>query len=65
MKELHVSEKYTLSIREAAQYFGIGERKLRALAHQNNYDGFAVYNGNRLLIIRTKFEQFLAKTSAI
>ena len=60
-----LNEKYTLTIREASEYFGIGERKIRTLARLNNYGGFAIFNGNRVLIIRTKFEEFLANTSAI
>lgn len=59
-----LNEKYTLTIREASEYFGIGERKIRMLA-RFNYGGFAILNGNRVLIIRTIFEQFLANTSAI
>lgn len=61
---LPVSEKYTLSINEAAQYFGIGINKMRRLAEENLGD-FAVYSGNRYLIIRSKLEEFLQKTSSI
>ncbi len=59
-----VSEKYMLTIREASIYFSIGEKKLRRLAEEHTGD-FAVINGNRYLIIRTKFEQFLLETSTI
>lgn len=59
-----VSEKYTLSVIEAAQYFGIGINKMRRLAEENLGD-FAVYSGNRYLIIRSKLEEFLQKTSSI
>ncbi|WP_303834015.1 excisionase [Ruminococcus flavefaciens] len=45
-------------------YFSIGEKKLRRLAEEHTGD-FAVINGNRYLIIRTKFEQFLLETSTI
>jgi excisionase family DNA binding protein len=62
--KLLVSEKYTLSINEAAQYFGIGINKMRRLAEENLGD-FAVYSGNRYLIIRSKLEEFLQKTSSI
>ena len=61
---LPVSEKYTLSINEAAQYFGIGINKMRRLAEEN-LGVFAVYSGNRYLIIRSKLEEFLQKTSSI
>ncbi len=65
MKEkLPVSEKYSLSIKEAADYFSIGIKKMRRLA-EDNLDDFAVYSGNRYIIIREKFEKYLERTSAI
>ena len=59
-----VGDKYMLTIKEASNYFSIGEKKLRRLAEEHTGD-FAVINGNRYLIIRTKFEQFLLETSTI
>ena len=61
---LPVSEKYTLSINEAAQYFGIGINKMRRLAEEN-LGVFAVYSGNRYLIIRCKYEEYLQKNQLI
>ena len=59
-----IGEKYTLTLREASVYFGIGEKKIRRLVE--DYDGvFALRNGNRFLVIRPKFEQFLCETSTI
>ncbi|MBR3244601.1 MAG: excisionase family DNA-binding protein [Parasporobacterium sp.] len=57
-------EKYSLSLQEAAQYFSIGEKKLRKMAEEN-MGRFAVYNGNRFLILRDKFEAYLSQCSAI
>ena len=62
--ELAASEKYSLSIREAAAYFSIDTKKMRRLAEDNLGD-FAVYSGNRYIIIRSKFEEYLQRTSAI
>ncbi len=59
-----VSEKYMLTIKEAAVYFSIGTKKMRRLA-EDNLGRFAVYSGNRYLIIRTKFEKFVEESSAI
>ena len=64
MSNIPISEKYTLSIKEAAAYFGIGIKKMRRLA-EDHTDTFAVLSGNRYLIIRTKFEEFLQETSTI
>ena len=63
-QKIPVNEKYMFSINEAAQYFNIGVRKMRRLA-EDNLGVFAVYSGNRYLIIRCKFEEFLQKTSSI
>ena len=59
-----VSEKYMLTISEASRYYSIGVKRLRMIAEQHIGD-FAVYNGNKYLIIREKFEAFLSQTSAI
>ena len=59
-----VSEKYMLTIREASVYFNIGIKKMRRLA-EDNAGRFAVFSGNRYLIIRTKFEKFVEECSAI
>lgn len=61
---MEISKKYTLTIREAVAYFNIGEKKMRRLA-EAHLDDFARLNGNRYLIIRTKFEQFLCDTSTL
>lgn len=66
---LPIGEKYLLSIKEAASYFNIGEKKLRRLAEDNQGcladRRFSIYNGNHVLIICTKFERFIEETSAI
>ena len=59
-----LSEKYALTIKEAAVYFNIGNKKMRRLA-EDNLGRFAVVSGNRFLIIRPKFEQFLAQSTTI
>ena len=64
MYDLPLSEKYTLSIKEAAVYFNIGIKKMRRLAEEN-MGVFALVSGNRYLIIRTKFEEYLQNNSTI
>ena len=59
-----VREKYMLTIKEASEYFSIGTKKMRRLA-EDNLGRFAVYSGNRYLIIRTKFENFVDESSSI
>lgn len=53
-----ISEKYMLTIYEASVYFNIGVKKLRRMA-ENNEGRFAFYMGNRYLIVRTKFENYI------
>lgn len=64
MKEMTTGEKYLLTIKEAGEYFNIGVKKMRRLAEEN-LGVFSVYSGNRYLINRTKFEEFLCNTSTI
>ena len=61
---LPLGEKYALTIKEAAIYFNIGNKKLRRLAEEN-LGRFALESGNRFLIIRPKFEQFLDQSTSI
>lgn len=45
-----VSEKYTLTIKETAAYFNIGEKKMRRLALENT-GRFSVMSGNRYVLV--------------
>lgn len=54
-----VSEKYVLTIKEAARYFGIGENKLRRLAAGKPIASWVILNGNRILIKRRQLEKIL------
>lgn len=63
--DIPVSEKYALSIEEAARYFNIGENKLRRLAAEKPTAGWVILNGNRILIKRRLFEKMLDGTDVI
>ena len=52
-------EKYTMTIEEAAQYFRIGENKLRKLAEEQPPPDWVIMNGNRIQIKRKLFEKFI------
>ena len=62
--DLPISEKFSLSVKEAAAYFNIGMTKIRKLGEEN-LDSFGVLSGNRVLIIREKFEEFLQNSQII
>lgn len=57
--------KYALTIDEAKEYFGIGEKKLRWLLVEHSDADFVLHNGTKSLIKRDKFEEFLGVTNAI
>ena len=49
-EQLTIWEKYPLTVEEAAQYFQIGETKLRRLIEQNPDDEYFHINGNRVSV---------------
>lgn len=59
VNEIPVWEKYTLSIEEAAEYFRIGQRRLRQLVADNPEADFILTNGNRVQIKRKLFERYI------
>ncbi len=58
-------ERYTLTIEEAAQYFRIGEAKLRALTKTHPNANFLLWNGNRPQFKRVLFEKYVDALEAI
>lgn len=52
-----INQKYLLTVREAAEYFGIGIKAMRRMA-ENNEGGFALYRGNKYLICRPAMEEY-------
>ena len=60
-----ISEAYTLSIEEAAEYFGIGQTRLRRLIKLNPGADYLISIGNRTRIKRVKFENFIDSVSVL
>ena len=65
MSQIPFWEQYTLSIEEAAQYFRIGEHKLRQIISENKDADFVLWNGNRVQIIKKLFEKFIDQSNCI
>lgn len=65
MKEVPVWEKFTLTIQEAAGYFNLGEKKIRQLVRENEESGFVLQNGNKILIKREKFEEYINSVNSV
>lgn len=63
--EMPFWEKYTLTIREAAEYFHVGEKRLRQIVEANPLADFVIMNGNRAMIKRKNFERYIDEASSI
>ena len=58
--------KYTLSVQEAAEYFGFSDKKVRKIIDEHENESFILWNGTRPRIKRRLFEQFIdEKVTAI
>ena len=63
--EIPYWEKYMLTLREAAEYFHIGEKKMRQIVDENMDANFLLESGNRIMIKRKLFEEYLDGASVI
>lgn len=52
-------QKYTLTLNEASEYFGIGYKKLHSFVQQHPDEDFILWNGNRAQIKREQFEKYM------
>lgn len=64
-KNIRISEQYALTVDEAVLYFRIGENKIRNILSNNPHSSFILRVGNRTLIKRKKFEEFLNETEEV
>ena len=60
-----VWNRYILTIVEAAEYYHIGEKKLRRLVDEHPKADFIIMNGNRVLLKKKQFEKFLDDASYV
>lgn len=63
-KEVPIWEKSNLTLEEASAYFGIGINKLRDITNDSNCK-FVIWCGNKRLIKRKLFDEYLEKTYSI
>lgn len=63
--EIPVWKKYTLSIEEAAQYFHIGEKRLRQMIKDNPAAEYLLWNGTHVLIKGKLFEKYIDMAEAV
>ena len=60
-----VWKKYSLSIQEAAEYYGIGEKRLRQIITDNPCADFILEIGSHVRIKRLLFEKYLDESSMV
>ncbi len=63
--EVPISEKVLLTLREAAEYFHIGQNRIREMAKSDICSECFLRNGNRLMIKRKLFEKYIDETDYI
>lgn len=63
-QSVEIKDKLNLTIEEAALYSNIGLNKLRSMANEPSCT-FCLFIGNRVLIKRKAFEQYLEKVNEI
>lgn len=63
-KTEQLKDKYMLTIKEAAFYFNIGTKKSRRIA-EDHLGNISIFCGNRFMINRPKFEEFIQNSSEI
>lgn len=65
--QVPIWNRFLLTVSEASDYFNIGENKMHRIVNDyidSDYK-FVIQNGNRAMINRKKFEEFLNATTAI
>ncbi len=62
--DIPVWEKSNLTLEEASAYFGIGINKLRELTNDSD-NKFVIWVGNKRLIKRRLFEEYLERLYSV
>lgn len=63
--DIPLSEKKYLTLSQAAAYFNIGAHRIRDMTNLDECAPYVIFSGNRRLISREGFEQYLTKTRSI
>lgn len=59
-----LKDRPTLTVKEAAAYTGIGMNKIRDICSDENCQ-FVLWNGNRMMVKRKPFEDYLNRAYSI
>ncbi len=60
-----IEAKYSLNIPQAAEYFGIGEKRLYGIIHENEGADFILELGSHVRIKRRLFEEYLDEATTL
>lgn len=63
-RTIPISEKYLLTLEEAAQYTGLGMQKLRNISNDDNCN-FVLWNGTKRMFKRIKLEEHLNRLFSV
>lgn len=64
-EKLQSVDQDMLTLREAAEYFHIGEKKMRQIVDDNMDASFLLESVNRVIIKRKLFEEYLDRATVI
>ena len=58
-EKVSIENKFALTVKEAAEYFNIGEHRIRELTDKKDCP-FVLWIGSKRLVKRKKFEEYLS-----
>ena len=58
-EKVSIENKFALTVKEAAEYFNIGEHRIRELTDKRDCP-FVLWVGSKRLVKRKKFEEYLS-----
>ena len=58
-EKVSIENKFALTVKEAAEYFNIGEHRIRELTDKKDCP-FVLWVGSKRLVKRKKFEEYLS-----
>lgn len=64
-QRIPISEKFLLTITEASEYFNIGQNKIRWIIKEYDNKDLTFSVGNKQLIKKKHFEEFINSVSSI
>ena len=63
--KMPINKRYCLTIKEAAAYFGIGEKRMRKIVIEQLGTDAVIQNGVKYLVKRQKFEEIFSKLTSV